>query len=101
MNRSKQKFITRLVWTRKGVAAFEKEVNDHIAQGWEAAGVEISKGYFRILCMAMMYQPPDKCNCECPCCMEIHQGTCECECDCCLAHKHRDGRWHKEEEDED
>lgn len=100
MNRSKYKFITRLVWTRKGVEAFEKEINDAIHDGWEPHGIEFSKGLLRILCLAMLEQPPDKCECECPCCIEMHQGACGCECDCCLAHKHREGLYPVHEEDD-
>ena len=101
MNTSKHKLITRLVWTRKGVAAFEKAVNDAIATGWDLGGIEYGKGTFRILCTAMMHKAPEKCDCECPCCLEMHQGSCNCQCDCCLAHSHRDGSYPTHDEDEE
>ena len=76
MNSSKHKFIARIVWTRKGVENFEKAVNELIDRGWEPGGIEISRGVLRTVCMAMLHKPPEKCECECPCCLEMHQGSC-------------------------
>lgn len=100
MNRTKHKFIMRMVWTRKGVEDFENAVEDLIAKGYEPRGIEINKSWFRMICMAILELPPDKCDCQCPCCIEIHQGHCECECDCCKAHSHRDGTYQSSEDEE-
>lgn len=100
MNRTKHKYILRAAHNDQDIKSFEDDVNKLMQAGWEPHGIEVIKNEgTNYLCMAMMGRPPEKCDCDCPCCIEIHHGSCDCDCDCCLAHAHRDGRYHKDDDD--
>ena len=79
-----RKFISRIAWTRRGVEAFNKIVNDHFAKGWEPLAIEIDGKGLRFTCLALLSLPV-QCDCDCACCTS-HDETCECACDCCMSH---------------
>lgn len=49
-----QKLINQVCWTRLGVDSFTNNVNHHLTQGWRIDDVQISDGFIRTLCMAVL-----------------------------------------------
>ena len=55
-----QRIIMKAVWTRRGVANFERLVNEHLSEGWVARDVSMSVMALRVLCMALLETPGDQ-----------------------------------------
>jgi len=53
-----QKLITRVCWTRRGVAIFTEEINAHLEEGWNLTALNIEKKGLRFVCFAILADLP-------------------------------------------